>query len=405
MVARICREFFRDPHKQDFGTGQCSGRILKGCVLSSFKEIEQDIKSGDVDGRRVVLLCGSEAFLTNFYEKRLTDRFGGGAPSPFDFNVFQGGEATDDAIMGACETFPMLAPKRVVVVRSHPGLSGAAGGKANSKSGAGAKASSKPRASGKAGKAGKESTLPKTLEESLAALPDTTRLILTAGVPGKTKTLYKAAAKAGKVYEFGRLAETELWSFVGKRFKKAGMEIMPSLLEEFIAATGYFERDSRTDLYNVDGEAQKIVLYAQSEGRSAVTREDLEACMGANLQTDVFALLDAVSAGKKAEAVRMLESRLESGESVFALLPRITDQFETMLGYREMKEHGYSSQKMLELLPVRQEWQLKKLGGFAGRFTTEKLYEALHRLYGIETEIKSGNIPEKLALTLFVAEL
>jgi len=72
----------------------------------------------------------------------------------------------------------------------------------------------------------------------------------------------------------------------------------------------------------------------------------------------------------------------------------------------EMKEHGgYSSQKMLELLPVRQEWQLKKLGGFAGRFTTEKLYEALHRLYSIETEIKSGNIPEKLALTLFVAEL
>ncbi|MCL2493647.1 MAG: hypothetical protein FWF33_06365, partial [Clostridiales bacterium] len=231
-------------------------------------------------------------------------------------------------------------------------------------------------------------------------------LILTGGNVNKTRALYKAVAKAGKIFEFDRLTQTELFAFAGKRFRQAKLAILPSVLEDFLARTGYLDRDSQTDLFKVDGEAQKIVLYAQTEGKGAVTTGDLDDCLGDNLQTDIFALIDAVSAGDKGKAIRLLEYRLESGESVFALLPRVIDQFETMLGWKEMEgKGGYGTAKRLELLPVKFDWQMKKLGALSKNYSAEKLCAILRRLYALDKDIKSGDIPERLALTLLVAQI
>jgi DNA polymerase-3 subunit delta len=329
--------------------------------------MEQDLKSGSIDEKRVVLLCGAESFLTHFYERRLTARHED--PTGLDTNVFFADTAKDDEILAAAETFPMFAPRRVVVVKN-------------------AKDIGKPFA------------------DRLPALPETTQLIFTAGNVKKTATLYKAAAKGGAVYDFERLGDTDLFAFAGKRFKQAGLAFTPSVMSDFLARTGYQDRDSETDLFKVDGEATKLTYYITSEHRGEVTTADLDACMGVNLQTDVFALIDAVSAGDKAKAIRLLEYRLESGESPFALLPRIIDQFETMLGVREMGEKkGVSAQKMLELLPVRYDWQLRKLKTAASRIPIETLRTALHRLYAVEQDITGGNVPPRLALTLFIAEL
>jgi DNA polymerase-3 subunit delta len=336
--------------------------------LNAFREIEQDLKNGAADGKRVFLLCGKEAFLVHHYENVLAGRFGGGAGAGLDTSVFYGTDKNEDDIAAACETFPMFAPYRLVLVKG-------------------------------AGDVGKK------LAGLLGGLPEQTKLIFTAGAAKKTMALYKEAAKHGAVYDFDRLGETDLENFAAKRFKRAGLAIMPTVLTDFLARTGYLDRDAQVDLFKVDGEATKLICYCKAESRNEITRADLDACMGVNLQTDVFALVDAISAGRKAEAVRMLEYRLESGESAFALLPRIIDQFETMVGVKELEAKKASPQRMLELLPVRYDWQLKKLRAAAARLASGTLYGALHKLYNIEPDIRSGNIPERLALTLFIAEL
>jgi len=91
---------------------------------------------------------------------------------------------------------------------------------------------------------------------------------------------------------------------------------------------------------------------------------------------------------------------------VFALLPRVIDQFETMLGWKEMEaKGGYDAAKRLELLPVKHDWQMKKLGALSKKYTAGELGAILRRLYALDRDIKSGDVSERLALTLLIAEI
>lgn len=362
-----------------------------------FRTIENGIKSGALNKAAPVLLYGEERFLVDFYERRLLALFSGqGADSAdsgaetadkvlhdLDVSVFYGDEAGDEAIMGALDTFPMLSPARVVIVKNHPGFSTA----------------------GTAGAAGESAKRKNGLADYIAQMPDTARLLFTSADVNKTRALYKAAAKYGTVYEFARLDESDLKTFARKRFKALGADIAPDVLDAFVFATGYLEKDTDRDLFAVENDAYKIASFVLAEGRTGITHADLEECLPGILRTDVFAMLDAISSGRKADAVRLLENSLAGGESVFRLLSLFTGHFEIMLGYKELSAEGHSPKVITQKLGERSDWRVKKLGGFAVRFEQEKLEWILSRLYGMERDIKSGDLPERLALTVLLAEV
>jgi len=375
----------------------------------SFRQIENDIKSGAVNRAVPVLLYGEERFLVDNYEKRLTAMFargnggtedsgeagasvGGEDPSgqnSLDVSVFYGGEADDDSVIAALETFPMLSPLRTVIVKGHPGLSGPGGGAGTEEAG-----STKKSTQSKNG-----------LAEYIAGLPETSRLIFSSNSVNKTRALFKAISKYGTVYEFSRLDEADLQSFVRKRFKIFGASIPPDVLESFVYTTGYLEKDSERDLFTVENDAYKVASFALSEGRIAITHSDIEECLEGVARTDVFAMLDAISSGRKAEAVELLENSIVGGDSAFRLLSLFTGHFEIMLGYKELSAEGHSPAEITKILGERSDWRVKKLGGFAQRFETEKLMWILGRLYGMERDIKSGDIAERLALTVLLAQI
>ncbi len=354
-----------------------------------FQKIENDIKTGAVDKAAPILLCGEERFLVDFYENKLETIFAGGengsatGSNALDTAVFYGGETDDEAIMAALDTFPMLSPMRIVIVKNHPGFSGQ-GSAAATEGGAKRKNS---------------------LADYLAQIPDTARLIFSSAGVNKTRALYKAVAKHGTVYEFNRLDEAELTRFVRKRFKTMGADAPPDVLESFIFATGYLEKDTDRDLFAVENDAYKTASFVLSEGRTTIEHADIEECLPGVLRTDVFAMLDAISAGRKAEAVNLLENALAGGENVFRLLSLFTGHFEIMHGYKELSAEGRSPAEITKILGERSDWRVKKLGGFARRFDAEKLEWILGRLYRLERDIKSGDLPEKLALTLLLAEV
>ena len=384
-----------------------------------FRQIENDIKSGAADRPAPILLCGEERFLIDFYERKLESLFSAGgndadsnrnassdgsgntgkgdsrgagnsntgkAVRELDVTVFYGNEEGDASIMGALDTFPMLSPVRIVIVKEHPGLSSP-----------GQKADETQEENTRKKKKG--------LPEFLAQIPPTSRLIFTSGKVNKTRALYKSIAKHGTVYEFSRLDEADLQKFSRKRFKAFGTEISQDVLEAFIFATGYLEKDSENDLFTIENEAYKLSSFAISEGRTDISHKDLEECMPGILRTDVFAMLDAISLGKKAEAVQLLENSLAGGESAFRLLSLFTGHFEIMLGYRELSAEGHNAKEITKIMGERSDWRVKKLGGFAQRFDLENLKFILGQLYDMERQIKSGDIRERHALTVLLAEI
>jgi DNA polymerase-3 subunit delta len=359
-------------------------------------------------------MFGAEGYLVDHYERVIRDRYvspGAGVIdcSRIDWNAGDVVGTVSD-IVAACDTLPMISECRVVLVRVSTG---------------------------------DEKSLGQADAKALAAyaksIPETAILMITAASVPKNSSLYKAVAAHGRVYEFDRLNRSDLAAFIRGRFRKAGVSAPPEVVSEIIGVSGYLDREPRSDLFLLGSDVANIAAHAcgdragaaaqasypehpgsseenssrpESEARGAggpagtpcvVTMADVVACMGTSLETDVFAMLDAVSSGRKGDSIELLRNITARGGNAFGLLALMTGQFEIMLGYRELKDRRVPMGEIMKTLGVKSEFRLKKAAGFADRYSAVRITELLHRLYQVDRDIKSGLYNERLALTMFVA--
>ncbi|MDR1293230.1 MAG: hypothetical protein LBJ91_07560 [Clostridiales Family XIII bacterium] len=369
----------------------------------AFKTIESDLSGNAPFAARAVLMFGVEGYLVDHYERVVKDKYVSSGAEAVDCSrvYWNAGDVagTVSDIVAACDTLPMVSTCRVVLVRVS---------------------------------AGDEKSLGQADARPLAAyaesIPETTVLVVTADSAPKNSALYKAIAAHGRVYEFDRLNRPDLVAFIRGRFKRAGVHAPPEVVSEIIGVSGYLDREPRSDLFLLGSDVANIAAHArggrdvavgrgESEERAdhaaagargegapcVVTMADVVACMGTSMETDVFAMLDAVSAGRKGDSIELLRNITARGENAFGLLALLTGQFEIMLGYRELKDRRIPMGEIMKTLGVKSEFRLKKAAGFADRYRAERIAELLHKLYGVERDIKSGLYGERLALTMFVA--
>jgi DNA polymerase-3 subunit delta len=373
----------------------------------AFKTIESDLSGDAPFEARATLLFGAEGYLVDHYERIIRDRYvprGAGAIdcSRVDWNAGDVSGTVSD-IVAACDTLPMISTCRVVLVRVSAGDEKSLG-----------QADAKP------------------LAAYAESIPETAILLITAASAPKNSALYKTVTAHGRVYEFDRLNRSDLAAFIRGRFRKAGVSAPPEVVSEIIGVSGYLDREPRGDLFLLGSDVANIAAHArggaddaatttqgyseESADRPAagakdgtpgtpcvVTMADVVACMGTSLETDVFAMLDAVSAGRKGDSIELLRNITARGGNAFGLLSLLTGQFEIMLGYRELKDRRVPMGEIMKTLGVKSEFRLKKAAGFADRYSAERITELLHRLYQVDRDIKSGLYNERLALTMFVA--
>ena len=351
-----------------------------------FRQIEADIKGSKIDDINCVLLFGDENYLIDIYEKKLLDLYVNPAAAMLDFMKYDGEEVTVDDIIAACDTLPMMSSKRVVLVSGFPG-------------------DSKTLSSSKAN----------SFAEYIADIPGSALLIISLKqYPDRENpnversNLYKEVKNSGKAYKFDTLERTDVKNFIRGRFAAAGKEVSGQAIDEILKLSEYFGRENRGSLYSMVSDINRIAAYA--EGNEA-TISDVSACMGTSIETDVFALLDAVSAGNKGTALEIavnITSKNDGGtksDRTFQLISLLTGQFEIMLGYRELNESGLSIPEITKKLNQKSEYRVKKAAGYANKYSIERLMELLHRLYRVDGDIKSGLYGERLALTMFIAEM
>jgi DNA polymerase-3 subunit delta len=370
---------------------------MQKTVAHAFKAIESDLSGGASFLARVVLLFGEERYLVDHYERVLRARYVSPGAELIDYSRVdwdaKNVSGTVSDIAAACDTLPMTSGLRVVTVSVTEGDDKSLG-----------YADVKP------------------LATYVKSVPETAMLIITSVSIPKNSALYKAVTSNGKAYEFGRLSRPDLTAFIRGRFKRVGVTAPPDVVSEIVGVSGYLDREPRSDLFRLGSDVANIAAYAlggecvsarredapAADGAGipvAITLADVAACMGASMETDVFAMLDAVSAGRKGDSIELLRNITGRGGNAFGLIALLTSQFEIMLGYRELKDRRVPKSDMLRMLGLKSEFRLKKAAGFADRYSTTRIAELLHRLYRVDRDIKSGLYGERLALTMFVAEM
>ncbi|QIB69846.1 DNA polymerase III subunit delta [Aminipila butyrica] len=340
----------------------------------AFQRLAKDLKEGTIGP--VVALFGREQYLVHWSSQQIAEQFIHPACRDMDLSVLEEDRITIDAIKEACETFTMMSQKRIVLVKDFPLLSG---GRMK----------------------GFSESQEAELAEYVKEIPESCILIFTAESADKRKKLYKAISDRGQAYDFEALSEKALRSFVEKRFKAAGKVTKPSIINEFIQSSGYFHKESDYTLYNLENDIRKIIAY--SEGPEIVLSDVLSTVSG-NLETSVFAMLDAISIGRKDEAYMLLHSLLNAGENLYMILSLIASQFETILEVKEMLEEGHNQKQMQGILKIH-EFRIKKALSFSGRYSVGQLKKILTKVYEIDRHIKNGLLDQHLALELFIAQV
>lgn len=340
----------------------------------AYQTFQKDLKGGTIPN--ALFFYGREGFLSEWAVGALVKKYVNPAVMALEYTPIDGKTVTIDEIKNSCETLPMMSERKVVLITDFPPLSG-----------------EKSKAFGEADE--------KELAEYVKDLPETTLLLFTAETADKRRKLFKSLSESGKVYDFCQLPEKQLVSFIQKRLKLAGKTARASAVTAFIGQTGYFDKETDYTLYNLENDVKKAISHSTGE---EVTAEDFGATVAGNIDTNVFAMLDAVSKDRKEEAFLLLHNILDSGENTYKLLSLVCSQFELMLSAKEMKEEGLPFSEIQKQLGVH-EFRIKKAMQFAQGYSIQKLRRVLKSAYEVDKNIKTGILEQRLALEMFVAEI
>ena len=290
----------------------------------------------------------------------------------------EGQHLTLTELRSKCDAAPFLSSRRLVIVE---GLLGRFEVK-----------QSKPR-SGK-GKSRDGLGEWEGLTSYIEKMPETTVLVLVDEEVQGQNALLKKISPLAEVKTFPLLRGKDLKTWIRQRVKAEGGDISPqavNLLAELIGG----------DLWAMDGEIQKLLLYSQER---PISEDDVRQLVSCIQEASIFALVDAVAEGRTELAQRILHRLYDDGMPPTHILTMITRQFRLIAQARDLGK-GLSRPQIQDRLGLKSSYSLDKTLSQAKLYDFEGVKRAYDKLLETDLAIKTGKYSDKLALELLVTEL
>jgi DNA polymerase-3 subunit delta len=279
-----------------------------------------------------------------------------------------GGNITLDALRNAAQAMPFLAARRLVIAHNA------------------VKAFSSPE-----GKA--------RFTEFLNQIPPSTALVLHESTAFEDRhwLMKWADASEGRAFvrQFDLPKGPQLANWLVLRAKEIGGEIQPAAAAALAQMLG-------SDKAAAEQELDKLLAYANYA--RAITAADVEmVSLPSGEHGDFFGLIDALSAGNGAKAIRALQDLLEERELI-PLYFSLVGHFRALLQSHDLLDAGRTDVDIAKQLGIHP-YRAQKLAGQAKRFSMESLQRIYARLLEYDEQIKTGEIEPDLAMETFIAEL
>ena len=235
------------------------------------------------------------------------------------------------------------------------------------------------------------------LVDYVPRLPDTTRLVFVEFQPlnAKHPLIKLAEQQKGKTnIECRQPAAGELPRWITDRAKKHGGSIEFAAAQRLAVLIG-------GDLRRLDSELNKLITYVNAQ--RSITEKDVNLLVSDASTSSVFDLVDALGKREGKRAVHELHHLLDQGENPLGLLAMIVRQYRLLILVKEMQGRNLSPDAMAKELG-QHPFAIKKINEQARNYRDIAQLEAIYRrLLEIETEIKTGQTGDVLALDLLVA--
>lgn len=267
----------------------------------------------------------------------------------------------------ACDAFPMLHDRRLVIV--HDLL-----------------------------KHAKSAEMRDGLRTLLAKLPPTTDLALNEqDAPDQRIALAKdlqamAKAKTAQVREFPLLEGSALLGFITEHARQLGAPIRPEaarLLADFLGADGWA----------IHNELTKLAVYVGQGG--TITPREIQLLVADDSETNLFQFIDALCGRRGGAAVQGLHGLLADGAAPIYLLAMIARQVRLMLAAQAA---GRASPDDLARQLGQKPFVARKALDQARGYSAPELRAFHQRVLEFDHAIKTGRVDPEGALSLIVGE-
>ena len=309
------------------------------------KRINEAIKNNTFS--RVYLLYGPESFLRLSYTKKLCDAI---LPESDSMNrvSFEGDKTTETAIIDFAETMPFFAERRLIRVKDSGFFKSAV----------------------------------ELLPDYMSRIPDYAVIVFSETEVDKRNKLYKAVQKYGYVSEFATQKDDQLMRWGAGILGHAGLRITSSDMAYLLSRTG-------PDMNHL------------CQGRSSVTRTDIEAVTGTQIENHIFEMIDAVTARNQKKALDLYADLLALKEPPLRILYLIARQFNQLLMIKELAVVGNSVPMITQKTGIR-DFVVRRSMNTVRNYSTDELRKRITSCTKMEEAVKTGNIAERLSVELLL---
>jgi len=308
------------------------------------------------------LLSGEEGYLIDRSLSRLVQKALAGGPPDFNLDVFYAKDTTADAVAAQANTFPMMAERRVVVLKEANRLKDVAPLKAYMES----------------------------------PSPATVLILVAEGAErAKEESIARAMGDSCAHVHFYHPMKAELTRWIKVLTKESGYAIDDD-------ATGYMLDVLGENLALIEAELNKVFNFT-GEGKT-VTYEDVKEAVGDFGLPLVFDLADAVADKGVGSAMDMLGKLLMEGEQPVMILGMMSAHWRKLLDAKERTERGEGPKELRSAFRLNFKNE-KKFLGQVSRLPKEELVRAFHLFRKADTALKGSALSPKLVMERLVFEL
>ncbi|MGF7185470.1 DNA polymerase-3 subunit delta [Desulfitispora alkaliphila] len=332
--------------------------------MEATEQLDKSLKRGVTSS--VYLLCGEESYLRNEAVDKIKGYVLTEDSEAFNFEVIDGEKNSGANVVSACETLPVFAEKRLVIVNNPVYLKGGKGAEVDQD----------------------------LLDYMENPNPSTCLVFNVDGKVDKRKKIVKLIYEKGQVLWFQSLRGYYLTKWINEQVKRRKKLIDTEGAEFLATAVG-------ENLLLLEQEIEKATTFITEK---QITKGDLEKIVSPTSHMNVFNLIDLVSEQKPVAASHLLETMLHQGEAPIKLIFLLARQYRLLLKTKLLKERGVMGKELASRLGV-MGFVARKLEGQCGNYGPEELIQLMSHITEVEVAMKTGKGHHDLLLKNLILKL
>jgi len=307
---------------------------------------------------------GRERFLVDRAVAQLKERVLDPRTRDFNYDLLYGKEAGAAKVLAAARTLPMMARRRLVIVRDADGL---------------------------------DAKQLEQLAPYVEAPSPETCLVFVAEKADTRLKFFGAFRKKGVLLKLDPLGERQLPGFLRDEARARKVRLEAGAAELLADEVG-------ADLGQLVDAVERLELYVRAAGGSSIRTEDVEAVVAGSRTRSVFELSDAIGAGDTGRALAVLGSLLGAREPALKVLAMIGRLVRQLLQVRELLDKRASRAELASTLGL-PPFVVEKLEAQARRASGEALRAMHEAVYRADRTLKSSPIDDERVMERLIFEL